>query len=92
MYLDEQYFSKWTYTSIYMEICILVHEQIHLYEKITDSYRSTNASKSTDTSRSIKADAFWWTYESILQWTNASTKWKNYETYNNERKETSFFK
>ena len=53
-----------------------LHEQIHLYEKRTDSYRSTNASKSTNTSRSIKADAFWWTYESILQWTNASSKWK----------------
>ena len=25
-----------------------LHEQIHLYEKRTDSYRSTNASKSTD--------------------------------------------
>ena len=53
-----------------------LHEQINPYEQKTESYRSTNASKSTDTSRSIKADAFWWTYESILQWTIVSTKWK----------------
>ena len=79
MYLDEQHFSKWTYTSLLKYASWWTNESTWTdtsNEKRTDSYRSTNASKSTDTSRSIKADAFWWTYESILQWTNASTKWR----------------